>query len=232
MKINGRWKINCVDVSQTRYVLFDFISNNQRFIGMDLSSLVFITHFDEFDIPYGVNFVDDDYNLVSEYSTISIIGEAEVDEDLIFPFGMEKISDVDTIPMTHSNGIRLLTKGKKCTEDIEVVPTFMKNVEITINNFYPNLRGSSIEYSVYENNELKHIIVDHVNDESVTIKVAKDSFFVIYSTTASINPFLICYDDSVALFQTVHGNDYGEGVGEILCGGFVKNSGAVYFDEP
>lgn len=192
MKINGKWKINCVDVSQTRYVLFDFISNNQRFIGMDLSSLVFITHFDEVGTPYGVNFVDDDYNIVSEYSTISIIGEAEVDELLIVPFKMEKISDVDTIPMTHPKGIKLLTKGHKLSKDLEVVPTFdvteVETVDITVFA----IDGGEITLLVVEDGIVKSKVAD-INEK---LKVVVDSFaYLVGNVFAS--PRYDYYDDEV-----------------------------------
>ena len=249
MKINGKWYFN----SSLTFDDFEITGNRMqedvsftsvdRSIEGDVQSTSCTNMIFEYTMYYEVYYGIDDgsaycvysdgYWLIDEARTIDF-GAAyqEVSDDFYAWLIANAIPLNQVIPMAHPKGIRLLTKGKKGTEDIEVVPTFMENVEITINNLYPNLKGSfSIEYSVYENNELKHIIVDHINDESVTIKVAKNSFFVIYSPTASINPYLLCYDDSVALFQTVH-NDYGEGVGEILCGGFVKNSGVVYFEDP
>ena len=36
------------------------------------------------------------------------------------------------IEMTKAKGVKLLTAGKKCTEDIEVVPTFLESVSVSI----------------------------------------------------------------------------------------------------
>ena len=180
MRINGKWKINYPDVSRAEdKILFDFISNNQCFIGMSPIRLMFITHFDELGEPYGVNFIDDDYNIVSEYSTISIIGEAEVDESLIFSFEMEKISDVDTIPMTHPKGIRLLTKGHKLSKDLEVVPTF--EVAETVDITFDETDGSNVHINVVENGIVKAITVNVgiSGKPPVTHKVVKDS--IMYS---------------------------------------------------
>ena len=191
MKINGKWKFNSVDVSGTDYMLFDFISNNQRFIGVDTNGLLFITHLDELGIPCGVNFVDDDYNLVSEYSTISIIGEAEVDENLIIAFRMEKISDVDTIPMEHPKGIKLLTKGHKLSKDLEVVPTFMETVDVNIVN---NGRNYLITYTAVENGGVvsKEISYDYTNSISSIKNVVVNSVIIAtlndsYNQTVTVN---------------------------------------------
>lgn len=81
------------------------------------------------------------------------------------------------ISMTHPKGIRLLTKGKKCTEDIEVVPTFLESVSVSIKE------QCGAEFTIFcttcENGTLGRYL-GFADNETVTISnVLKGSVLVV-----------------------------------------------------
>lgn len=94
------------------------------------------------------------------------------------------------IPMTHPKGIKLLTKGHKLSKDLEVVPTFMDTVDITINADQPSIGA----FTVLEDGKISTLYIDDVIDfTGTTLKVIKNSFFYINNyaeTTLSDGEFL------------------------------------------
>lgn len=197
MRINGKWYfnevLNLANISQkvnftsfnTQYT--EMLISNHPMMGSDISYL-----------RWGRSSVMPEAEVVVYYTIDGGYGyENEAYRTIDFGAAYQEVSDEfytwltanakqlsKPIPMTHPKGIRLLTKGKKCTEDIEVVPTFMETVTVT---FYDELgTGVTLFCTVLENGVISGKVFQVTTNAPVTVNnVIKNSVVALAVT----NPF-------------------------------------------
>ena len=142
-KVNGKWYFNetlndiaLLNVNTT----VSFLSNGTEYVALLITNMM-----GNRTLEYGkegYNFatgrgLDTAYDVTAftdeAYRTIDF-GAAyqEVSDEFYTWLTANAVQLSKPIPMEHPKGIRLLTKGKKCTEDIEVVPTFLESVSVSI----------------------------------------------------------------------------------------------------
>lgn len=142
MKINGKWYFNETLPVETEGANQEvkFVSNRKEYDGIRRYYGTKYGYTVEYNLPEDSPAVfridgDDVWWVNEAYRTIDF-GAAyqEVSDEFYSWLTANAVQLSKPIPMTHPKGIKLLTKGKKCTEDIEVVPTFIETVEIKISD--------------------------------------------------------------------------------------------------
>ena len=126
------------------------------------------------------------------YRTIDFgAAHQEVSDDFYNWLTANAVQLSNPIPMTHPKGIRLLTKGKKCTEDIEVVPTFetIETVTIQLQNMGADYIG---QYTAFENGTVvtKEYSYCYDNATESINNVVVGSLFIAKSNTGMDGAFL------------------------------------------
>ena len=176
MKINGKWYFN----SSLTFDDFEITGNRMQedvsFTSVDRSiegdvqstsctNMIF-EYVMYYEIYYGIDdgsgycVYSDGYWFIDEARTIDF-GAAyqEVSDEFYNLLTTNAVQLSKPIPMTHPKGIRLLTKGKKCTEDIEVVATFemiyVETVEINV-----VCTSGRWVITILENGQIKNSVVE------------------------------------------------------------------------
>lgn len=140
------------------------------------------------------------------YRTIDFgAAHQEVSDDFYNWLTANAVQLSNPIPMTHPKGIRLLTKGKKCTEDIEVVPTFAGFTQGTVSGTFEG------EMTVY---------LSEVKDG----KVITSS----YNAYNGISISQICIDSLIICIPEANGDIYAGETGVERLGVVPNSSGWDY----
>lgn len=178
MKINGKWYFNETIKMADGANVFEIVSfegyygeNPENFLS------IYIVKDDNGADTYIYYYTDTEQN---EDCQVYQNGWLESNRTIDFGAAYQEVSDEfynwltanakqisKPIPMEHPKGIRLLTKGKKCTEDIEVVPTFStapELCEITTSDPYSRIMYTTIDESG------KLVIKEMTNDSAKVVK--------------------------------------------------------------
>ena len=176
MKINGKWYFNEVvsDTNEKAYV--SFVSNGKDYIGLAFSiTAKDVARYYYQDTKYDMAW-DSGVWINEAYRTIDF-GAAyqEVSDEFYSWLTANAVQLSKPIPMTHPKGIKLLTKGHKLSKDLEVVPTFMETVKVTL--FSSDSSTGTVYYTVVENGQytLKSV---SVNDTETIIHPIKNSIIL------------------------------------------------------
>lgn len=179
MKINGKWYFN-----EVLYLKGEFTQEINGVLGNDSSSVFTYLEYDLVWLYANNESVYEDSSKTWEneaYRTIDF-GAAyqEVSDEFYTWLTANAVQLSKPIPMTHPKGIRLLTKGKKCTEDIEVVPTFIETVTA---EFYTTAEyyGTAVVNGVIQP---LNIQFDAGDDEILTVELLKGSILTIIGVNA------------------------------------------------
>ena len=197
MKINGKWYFNEHPVYNDNWTLdVSFVSNGKNFDSIestDEKGLRYLLDLYVQTVYYWDMFAWDD----DAYRTIDF-GAAyqEVSDEFYTWLTANAVQLSKPIPMTHPTGILLLTAGKKCMEDIEVVPTFAAAETVKID--FNQLEDTDIFACVVENGEIKtkRISTDGTyNVVKNSILVALAQLGVVYTTDTEETPDYSCYSE-------------------------------------
>lgn len=197
MKINGKWQLNETPTMKEEYdQTINVTIKGVQYDGIDFEIL---------DLSLGAFAIwagNDADEILGTWDEYSNGWESEAHRTWDFGAAYQEVSDefytwltanavqlTKPIPMTHPKGILLLTAGKKCMEDIEVVPTFAaaETIEVKLSNEVGGNHGTFC-YTSIENGAMVNKLINETDPLPTSINAVKNSY-IYWHASGTINVY-------------------------------------------